>query len=307
MVNSIVAAALAAASPTAASAETPARSPHHPRERRQCLWSATPTPPSTSSAPFTRSTASRNGSATRSETPSSSPTSWCLKRSFPNGRPADRAATPPASGRRRSRASAVVPRHDPHGDQSRPDRRACRSTMAPTWSCATRPKRKASRSQGLETLEFQIDMFNRMPGAMPTLPPLRGRPASSQQPMQSLSKAMVDMQAAWKQRRPARLRRPARAAQSRVARHLSNDCSPIGTPAGQTGSAARMQTPGTVFVAVGAGHLAGQDSLLVRLAERGIASRSRSLSAPNLLFCAASLRRALTRPWSSLEAWRGVI
>ena len=36
---------------------------------------------------------------------------------------------------------------------------------------------------------------------------------------------------------------------------------------------ARMQAPGTVFVAVGAGHLAGEDSLLVRLAERGIASR----------------------------------
>ena len=37
--------------------------------------------------------------------------------------------------------------------------------------------------------------------------------------------------------------------------------------------AARMQTPGTVFVAVGAGHLAGRDSVLVRLAEKGISSR----------------------------------
>jgi hypothetical protein len=37
--------------------------------------------------------------------------------------------------------------------------------------------------------------------------------------------------------------------------------------------AARMQTPGTVFVAVGAGHLAGSDSLLVRLAEKGIPSQ----------------------------------
>ena len=36
---------------------------------------------------------------------------------------------------------------------------------------------------------------------------------------------------------------------------------------------ARMRSPGTVFVAVGAGHLAGPDSLLVRLAERGLPSR----------------------------------
>jgi hypothetical protein len=36
---------------------------------------------------------------------------------------------------------------------------------------------------------------------------------------------------------------------------------------------ARMQAPGTVFVAVGAGHLAGPDSVLVRLGERGIPSQ----------------------------------
>ena len=38
--------------------------------------------------------------------------------------------------------------------------------------------------------------------------------------------------------------------------------------------AARMQTPGVVFVAVGAGHLAGKDSVLVRLAQLGVTSRA---------------------------------
>jgi uncharacterized protein YbaP (TraB family) len=37
--------------------------------------------------------------------------------------------------------------------------------------------------------------------------------------------------------------------------------------------AERMARPGIVFVAVGAGHLAGRDSVLVRLAERGIESQ----------------------------------
>ena len=90
--------------------------------------------------------------------------------------------------------------------------------------------------------------------------------------MESLSKAMAEMQFAWK-----------RGDQSVFVRMLGQL---------ETGSpdtyrmmfsdrnarwadwiAARMQTPGTVFVAVGAGHLAGKDSVLVRLAEKGIESQ----------------------------------
>jgi uncharacterized protein len=89
--------------------------------------------------------------------------------------------------------------------------------------------------------------------------------------MASLSKAMADMQSAWK-----------RGDQSVFVRMLdqlksaSPDSYRMMFTERNTRWAdwirARMQTPGTVFVAVGAGHLAGQDSLLVRLAERGIAS-----------------------------------
>ena len=53
---------------------------------------------------------------------------------------------------------------------------------------------------------------------------------------------------------------------------------------------ARMQTPGTVFVAVGAGHLAGKDSLLVRLAERGHALAARLLTPRTCFSKRVSLR-----------------
>jgi len=126
--------------------------------------------------------------------------------------------------------------------------------------------------QGLETLQFQIDMFNRMPGAMAARAPSArsGSPAAS--PMQSLSKAMVDMQAAWKRGDQAvfvSMLSQLKAASPDTYRMMFTDRNDRWADWVR----ARLQAPGTVFVAVGAGHLAGQDSLLVRLAERGIASR----------------------------------
>ena len=133
--------------------------------------------------------------------------------------------------------------------------------------------------EGLETLQSQLDMFNRLPssGAVPTPAiapaPRPGQPvAVGGSPMDSLSKAMSEMQSAWK-----------RGDQSVFVRMLGQleTASPatyrmMFTERNMRWAdwiRARMQTPGTVFVAVGAGHLAGKDSLLVRLAERGIPSQ----------------------------------
>ena len=122
--------------------------------------------------------------------------------------------------------------------------------------------------EGLETLQLQIDMFSRLP-ATPAAQPARPSPTGS---VDSLSRAIGEMQAAWK-----------RGEQSVFVRMLGQlqQASPdtyrmMFTERNERWAdwiRARMQAPGTVFVAVGAGHLAGPDSLLVRLAERGIPSQ----------------------------------
>ena len=128
--------------------------------------------------------------------------------------------------------------------------------------------------EGLETLQFQIDMFNRMP---PNTAPKRsamlrtGEPDPASQ-MASLSKAMGEMQSAWKhgdQSVFVRMLDQLKTASPDTYRMMFTERNARWAD----WIRARMQTPGTVFVAVGAGHLAGQDSLLVQLAERGLPSQ----------------------------------
>ena len=191
MVNLLVAAALAAASPTRRRRRCP------PTPTRRCSWSATPTPPSTSSAPSTRSTASPNGSTTRSRTPSSSPTSWCSKRLFPK--------TPG------SRSPLRQPVRD------------CRSvTPSASFLATTRMAINAGRAQGMQ-VDNGADMVLRHAGRSRRQAGRGARDASScsstcsaacRRPrprraagrrrrstpssMDSLSKAMAEMQSAWK-------------------------------------------------------------------------------------------------------------
>lgn len=126
--------------------------------------------------------------------------------------------------------------------------------------------------EGLETLELQLSMFSRMPAAATSTPPKAGQPVDDGgSQMQSLTDAMGAMQAAWKH-----------GDQSVFVKMLSQleKASPdtyrvMFTERNARWAdwiAGRMQTPGTVFVAVGAGHLAGKDSVLVHLAQLGITS-----------------------------------
>jgi len=123
--------------------------------------------------------------------------------------------------------------------------------------------------EGLETLESQLAMFARMPAA-----PRSPTPASTQgsaPAMTSLSHSMIEMQDAWK--------RGDQQVFVRVLGQLEQAAPDTYRMMFVERNArwadwirARMQTPGTVFVAVGAGHLAGKDSVLVRLAQLGIPS-----------------------------------
>jgi uncharacterized protein YbaP (TraB family) len=121
--------------------------------------------------------------------------------------------------------------------------------------------------EGLETLEFQLNMFNSMPPAAGAQP---GNQAAAA-PVQSLSKTMVEMESAWKQGDQSvfvNMLDQLREASPDTYRVMFTERNARWAD----WIAARMRIPGTVFVAVGAGHLAGKDSLLVRLAEKGIGS-----------------------------------
>ena len=186
----------------------------------------------------------------------------------------------------------------PEGPDAAQQLKAAQPTMRPSGSflATTRIAISASRSQGmqvengadtvlrriaesegkpveqLETLQFQLNMFTHLPATVSPPRNAKAGQAVEQQPAENLSHTMAAMQSAWKhgdqkvfvqmldeldESSPDTYRMMFTERNARWADWI----------------AARLQTPGTVFVAVGAGHLAGKDSVLVRLAEKGIESR----------------------------------
>jgi uncharacterized protein len=114
---------------------------------------------------------------------------------------------------------------------------------------------------GLESFEFQLTMFASLP------PPPRG--AAAQQG--NMGAMIGSMQAAWKRGdndRFAAVLSNVRAQSPQAYKTLFTDRN-----ANWAGwIAERMTQPGTIFVAVGTGHLIGPDSVQQYLAARGIAS-----------------------------------
>lgn len=119
----------------------------------------------------------------------------------------------------------------------------------------------------LETFDSQLRMFQRLPAATAAPTAQRDAPARAA----DLPATMSEMQAAWERGDQAvfvRMLDEFRRGSPDAYRMMFTDRNARWAD----WIAARLRTPGVVFVAVGAGHLAGKDSLLVRLAEHGIES-----------------------------------
>lgn len=126
--------------------------------------------------------------------------------------------------------------------------------------------------RGLESFIAQLSMFGRMP-AQPahTVAPRAGAPVQDPVAMENLAIVMGQMQSAWN-------RGDSDIFTMMLDQMRTNSPESYNVMFTQRNSnwagwiADRLQQPGTVFVAVGAGHLAGSDSVQAKLAELGIRS-----------------------------------
>ncbi len=116
---------------------------------------------------------------------------------------------------------------------------------------------------GLESFEQQVTMLERMPASAPT------SPAQNVRAIVTLPKVMSWMQAAWNRGDQSAF--DTMVEQLRLSSPQTYRTMFTERNANWAGwIAARLQKPGTVFVAVGAGHLAGSDSVQAKLAQRHI-------------------------------------
>ena len=117
---------------------------------------------------------------------------------------------------------------------------------------------------GLESFEFQLGMFAKMPGAKPP-----SDPEAAERTKAAVAAMLTSLQTAWNRgdiESFAPMLEQMQAKSPETYRLLFNDRN------GRWAQwiARRLQQPGVVFVAVGAGHLAGKDSVQHKLGTYGI-------------------------------------
>ena len=120
---------------------------------------------------------------------------------------------------------------------------------------------------GLESFEFQLGMFSRMPGSQ-----LPSNPTEAARAKAALSNVLTRLQAAWSRGdvegfTPMLQQMEARSPETYRQIFLNRNAR------WAQWIARRLKQPGTVFVAVGAGHLAGKDSVQKKLAALNVRSQ----------------------------------
>lgn len=121
---------------------------------------------------------------------------------------------------------------------------------------------------GIESFEFQLGMFAQIPPAPPPARPRAGEPVDA---MDDMSRVLGTLQAAWNKgdgQTFATMLEGLRGNSPDTYRVLFVERN----ASWARWVANRLDRPGTVFVAVGAGHLAGPDSLQNKLAQLGVKS-----------------------------------
>jgi uncharacterized protein YbaP (TraB family) len=121
---------------------------------------------------------------------------------------------------------------------------------------------------GLETIEFQLDMLKRMSG-VPQSPPVAAKGNGYGQ--LRTADLMAQMQSSWNsgdQNVFANLLERMRHSTPHDYRMMFPDRNAHWAD----WVISRMERPGTIFVAVGAGHFAGPDSVLAKLSSKGVAA-----------------------------------
>ena len=127
---------------------------------------------------------------------------------------------------------------------------------------------RGKQVEGLETFEFQLRMYDQLPGTPPGTSP-SGAPSGAPNP--ALAAFMRSMLAAWNRGDPSTFEAVVGAVhvQSPSAYHIlfeQRNASWAGW------IKQRLKHPGTVFLAVGTGHLVGRDSVQAKLAQLGVRS-----------------------------------